>query len=70
MEFLKATEKVKESDKTVSLEIKREGDISGESSVICFTRSLTANADDDFSERSKTETSRIVFKPGEKASLT
>nr|XP_039273813.1 extracellular matrix protein FRAS1-like [Styela clava] len=66
MEFLKTSVEVKEKDKLVSLAITREGDISSSSSVICYTRRNTAEVEQDFNERANTETSRIVFKPGQK----
>lgn len=66
MEFLKTDVEVKENKKILSLAIKREGDIKSSSSVICYTRHATADVEEDFNERAKTETSRVTFKEGQK----
>lgn len=64
-EFVDSGVTVEENKGVVSLQIRRSGDTSGEASIICFTRQDTAVVDDDFTERSFTETSRLVFAAGQ-----
>nr|CAB3247083.1 extracellular matrix protein FRAS1 [Phallusia mammillata] len=64
-EFVDSSVTVEESEGVVSLPILRSGDTSGEASVICFTRQDTAVVEEDFTERSFTETSRLVFVAGQ-----
>ncbi|CAK8671603.1 unnamed protein product [Clavelina lepadiformis] len=67
--FLESSVQVKETDGVVSLAVQRDGDISSRASVICYTRQNTASVEQDFTERPLTEMSRIVFEPGQRASL-
>ena len=67
MSFVETSVEVKEDSK-VSLAIKRSGDTSGQSSVICYTRQNTASVEEDFVERPLTELSRVVFHPGQTVS--
>lgn len=69
MQFLETSAEVKEADRYIALAIHREGDISSSSSVICYTRRDSADVDDDFVERAKTELSRVVFSAGQKVIL-
>lgn len=65
MEFTYTEMVVKESDKMVQVPIRRRGDATQNSSVICYTRQNTAAVMMDFDERLLTEASRITFLPGE-----
>jgi hypothetical protein len=65
MEFTYTEMVVKESDKVVHVPIRRHGDATRNSSVICYTRQDTAAVMMDFDERVLTEASRITFLPGE-----
>ena len=56
----------KESAGTVKIPLVREGDLSQEVSVICYTRQDTARVVKDFNERPKTVESQISFKRFEK----
>ncbi|CAG5116316.1 unnamed protein product, partial [Candidula unifasciata] len=58
---------VDEKNKTVNATILKSGDVTLESSVICYTQQLTAEVAKDFEERPFTNDSRIVFKHGEKS---
>lgn len=66
MEFTYTEMVVKESERVVEVPIRRLGDCSQNSSVICYTRQNTAVVMMDYTERPLTEASRVVFLPGEK----
>lgn len=68
MEFTYTEMVVKESERVVEVPIRRLGDCSQNSSVICYTRQNTAVVMMDYTERPLTEASRVVFLPGEKVS--
>ena len=68
MSFVETAVEIKEDSNVISLAIKRSGDTSGQSSVICYTRQNTASVEEDFVERPLTELSRVVFKPGQSVS--
>lgn len=57
---------VDESSRSIHVPVYRSGDLSFESSVICYTRQNTAHVMMDYDERPLTEVSRITFLPGEK----
>lgn len=66
MEFTYTEMVVKESERMVEVPIRRLGDCSQNSSVICYTRQNTAVVMMDYTERPLTEASRVMFLPGEK----
>lgn len=66
MEFTYTEMVVKESERVVEVPIRRLGDCTQNSSVICYTRQNTAVVMMDYTERPLTEASRVVFLPGEK----
>ncbi|XP_050394788.2 extracellular matrix organizing protein FRAS1 [Patella vulgata] len=66
MGFVQESYVVDESNKTLNATIMRTGDLSYQSSVICFTRQKTAQVMMDYGERVRGESSRIVFLPGER----
>ncbi|KAL5018413.1 hypothetical protein ScPMuIL_004135 [Solemya velum] len=66
MEFIQDQYFVDESEGSVSVEIQRTGDLSYDSSIICYTRQQSAAVMMDYDERYLSETSRIFFQPGEK----
>lgn len=68
MEFTYIEMVVKESERMVEVPIRRLGDCSQNSSVICYTRQNTAVVMMDYTERPLTEASRVMFLPGEKVS--
>lgn len=70
MQFTKDTYTAREKEGTLHIPIFRTGDLSYESSVRCYTRSLTAQVMEDFTERRDAEESRITFLKGEKVSCT
>ncbi|XP_069123568.1 extracellular matrix organizing protein FRAS1-like [Argopecten irradians] len=65
MQFLKDNQTVSESSGQVSVAVVRTGDLSYESSVICYTRQNTALVSQDYVERPLNEESRLYFLPGE-----
>ena len=65
MYFVSKEYTVNESSKVINVPVLRSGDLSYESSVICYTRQNTAQVMMDFSERPMTNLSRITFKNGE-----
>nr|XP_026692904.1 extracellular matrix protein FRAS1 isoform X2 [Ciona intestinalis] len=65
MQFIESSVEVEETSGVVSVKIQRTGDISSGTSVICYTRQSTAVVEEDFVERSLTETSRVYFNPGQ-----
>ena len=69
MNFAESQYIVDESEQKVDVLIVRTGDLSYESSVICYTRQRTAQVMMDYDERVFTEASRITFKPGESVSF-
>lgn len=69
MEFAYIEMVVKESEKMVHIPIRRLGDSSEISSVICYTRQNTAVVMMDYDERPLSEVSRVVFLPGEKVNI-
>ncbi|KAM7021681.1 LOW QUALITY PROTEIN: extracellular matrix organizing protein FRAS1 [Passerculus sandwichensis] len=66
MQFSKDSYTAREKEGTLHVPILRAGDLSYESSVRCYTRSLTAQVMEDFTERRDAEESRITFLKGEK----
>lgn len=66
MQFEKTAYTVKEKDSVLHIPILRTGDLSLESSVCCFTRTMSAMVMDDFEERRNAEESRVAFLRGEK----
>lgn len=66
MQFAKESYIVDEREKVLHVPIVRSGDLSYESSVICYTRQQTAWVMEDYRERIQTSDSRIYFKPGDK----
>ena len=60
MEFVSDQYTVSEHNRSLS-----DGDVSYQSSVICYTRQHSAQVMMDFEERILSESSRIVFKPGD-----
>lgn len=59
-----------ETSGTVSVPVIRTGDLSYETSVICFTRQRRARVMMDYVERPWTDASRIPFLPGQKVFIT
>ena len=68
MTFVQEDYVVDESDGTVNVTILRTGDVSCQSSVVCYTRQQTARVMMDFDERILGNASRVTFLPGEKVS--
>ncbi|XP_033757797.1 extracellular matrix protein FRAS1-like [Pecten maximus] len=66
MQFSKDNQTISESSGQVSVAVVRSGDLSFESSVICYTRQNTALVSEDYIERPLNEESRLFFLPGEK----
>ncbi|KAK6312695.1 hypothetical protein J4Q44_G00160420, partial [Coregonus suidteri] len=66
MQFEKTAYKVKENEGVLSIPIVRTGDLTFKSSVLCFTRTMSAMVMDDFEERRNADDSRIIFLKGEK----
>ncbi|XP_033117888.1 extracellular matrix protein FRAS1-like [Anneissia japonica] len=66
MQFMMSKVIVEEKKGIAHVPIIRSGDLSYESSVICFTRQRSAQVMMDFDERRNMDSSRIVFLPGEK----
>ncbi|KAL3876627.1 hypothetical protein ACJMK2_034445 [Sinanodonta woodiana] len=66
MQFVKESYTVDERNQSISVPVMRMGDLSFESSVICYTRQETAQVMMDYDERFLSEASRIFFKPGVK----
>ncbi|XP_041363241.1 extracellular matrix organizing protein FRAS1-like isoform X2 [Gigantopelta aegis] len=66
MTFVQEDYIVDEKNKTVNLTIMRTGDVSFESSVICFTRQRTAEVMMDYEERILGDVSRVTFLPGDR----
>ncbi|XP_071953706.1 extracellular matrix organizing protein FRAS1-like [Antedon mediterranea] len=66
MQFMMSKLTVEEKSGIAHVPIIRSGDLSYESSVICFTRQRSAQVMMDFEERRNIDDSRIVFMPGEK----
>jgi len=64
--FEKKNYAFKETDGIVQIPLVREGDISQEVYVICYTRQGSASVVDDFAERPKTYSSLVKFKRNEK----
>ena len=65
MEFVSDQYTVSEHNRSLSVPVYRHGDVSYQSSVICYTRQHSAQVMMDFEERILSESSRIVFKPGD-----
>uniref|UniRef100_H2Y542 Calx-beta domain-containing protein n=1 Tax=Ciona savignyi TaxID=51511 RepID=H2Y542_CIOSA len=65
MQFVESSVEIEESSRVVSVVVRRTGDTSSGSSVICFTRQNSAGIEEDFVERPHTEMSRIHFAPGQ-----
>ncbi|XP_015220286.2 extracellular matrix organizing protein FRAS1 [Lepisosteus oculatus] len=66
MQFEKDVYSVKEKNGVLHIPIIRTGDVTFESSVRCYTRTLSAKVMNDFEERKNTDDSRITFFKGEK----
>ncbi|KAM8864960.1 extracellular matrix organizing protein FRAS1 isoform 2-T3 [Synchiropus picturatus] len=66
MQFEKSSYTLKETDGVLHVPVIRTGDISVQSSVRCFTRTMSALVMDDFEERRNADESRITFLKGEK----
>ena len=66
MEFLSDQYKVAEHNRSISVPVYRYGDVSYQSSVICYTRQHSAQVMMDYEERLLSESSRIVFEPGDR----
>ncbi|KAM4809143.1 extracellular matrix organizing protein FRAS1 [Rhinophrynus dorsalis] len=66
MQFGKEVFTVKEKEGAVHVPVIRTGDLSYESSVRCYTQSLTARVMIDFEERRNSDDSRLTFLKGEK----
>ena len=66
MEFTFDKFTVAEQNKSINAAVYRHGDLSYQSSVICYTRQRTAQVMMDYEERFLSEASRIVFKPGDR----
>ncbi|XP_028297013.1 extracellular matrix protein FRAS1-like [Gouania willdenowi] len=66
MQFKKNEYTVKENMGSIDIPIHRSGDLSLESSVRCFTRTMSALVMDDYRERRNVDQSRITFLKGEK----
>lgn len=64
MEFEDPEYFVNEEEGFVDAVIVRSGDISHDSSVRCYTRQATARVMEDFKERTNTDGSLIIFRPG------
>jgi hypothetical protein len=65
IQFEIAEYKVRETAKKVEVSVVRTGDLSFESSAICYTRQDTAQVMMDYDERLNLDESRIKFLPGE-----
>ena len=65
LEFDRTTYYVDESEGVVHIPVIRHGDLDLETSVICYTRQQTAKVMVDYDERPYTDSSTIVFHPGE-----
>ncbi|KAI4585533.1 hypothetical protein MJG53_005767 [Ovis ammon polii x Ovis aries] len=66
MQFAKDLLLVKEKEGVLHVPIIRNGDLSYESSVRCYTQGLSAQVMEDFEERRNADSSRITFLKGEK----
>ena len=66
MQFAYTQAKIEEKAGLVHIPIIRNGDLSFESSVRCFTRQRSAQVMMDFDERRNTDDFRVVFLPGDK----
>ena len=66
MEFLSDQYTIAENNRSINVPVYRHGDVSYQSSVICYTRQHSAQVMMDFEERIFSELSRIVFEPGDK----
>ena len=66
MEFTFDKFTVAEQNKSINAVVYRHGDLSYQSSVICYTRQRTAQVMMDYEERFLSEASRIIFKPGDR----
>ncbi len=66
MQFAYTDVKVDEKAGLVHIPIIRNGDLSFESSVRCYTRQRSAQVMMDFDERRNTDDFRVVFLPGDK----
>ena len=66
MEFTFDKFTVAEQNKSINAAVYRHGDLSYQSSVICYTRQRTAQVMMDYEERFLSEASRIIFKPGDR----
>lgn len=68
MQFAKDLLLVKEKEGVLHVPIIRNGDLSYESSVRCYTQGHSAQVMEDFEERRNADSSRITFLKGEKVS--
>ncbi|XP_034152338.1 extracellular matrix protein FRAS1 isoform X3 [Esox lucius] len=66
MQFEKTAYRVKEMEGALSIPIVRTGDLAVQSSVRCFTRTMSALVMDDFEERRNADESSITFLKGDK----
>ena len=66
MEFGSDKYTIAEQNKSISVPVYRHGDLSYQSSVICYTRQQTAQVMMDYDERILSEESRIIFQPGDR----
>ena len=69
MEFTSDKYTIAEQNKSINVPVYRSGDLSYQSSVICYTRQRTAQVMTDYEERFLSEASRIVFEPGDRVSF-
>ena len=65
MQFVKTSYSTNEKSGAFSVTLMRTGDLSYTSTVRCYTRSMTAQVQRDFRERTDTDASIILFNPGE-----
>ena len=64
IQFVKSSYSTNEETGIFTAVLMRTGDLTYTSSVRCYTRSMTAQVQTDFKERSDTDESLIVFHPG------
>ncbi|GFR80624.1 extracellular matrix protein FRAS1-like [Elysia marginata] len=58
---------IEETNGTLNASIRRQGDVTLEASVVCYTRQQSAHVMMDFQERPLSNISRVVFAPGEES---
>lgn len=65
MQFVRTSYSTNEKSGAFSATLMRTGDLSYTSTLRCYTRSMTAQVQRDFKERTDTDASIILFNPGE-----